>query len=166
MYNLGDKVIYSSLGVFEIADIRTEQVMGASAVYFVLCAKDEPSASQIFVPIGSDIEKRAMRPLISTAEATELIERAKDIEPIEWINENRARANFFKSVIDEGDHKRIISLIKAIDAVQERRIAEGKKPFLQDDHLRSRALKLLCSELATVLECEISEVTDRIFPKN
>ena len=166
MYNLGDKVIYSSLGVFEIADIRTEQVMGASAVYFVLCAKDEPSASQIFVPVGSDIEKRAMRPLISKAQALELIEVAKDIAPIEWINENRARANFSKSVIDEGDHRRIISLIKAIDTVQAKRIADGKKPFLQDDHLRTRALKLLCSELAAVLECEMPEVAERIFPKN
>ena len=163
MYNLGDKVIYSSLGVFEIADIRTEQVMGTSAVYFVLNAKDEPSASQIFVPVGSDIEKRAMRLLITKEEALNLIDSAKDIEPIEWINENRARANFSKSVIDEGNHKRIISLIKAIDIVQAQRIADGKKPFLQDEHLRTRALKLLCSEIATVLECEIAEIAERIF---
>lgn len=166
MYSLGDKVIYSSLGVFEIVDIRTEQVMGASAVYFVLCAKYEPSASQIFVPVGSEIEKRAMRLLITPEQALGLIKTAKDIQPIEWINENRARANFSKSIIDEGDHKRIISLIKSIDIVQAQRIADGKKPFLQDDHLRTRALKLLCSELACVLDCDMDEIAAKIFTKD
>ncbi len=163
MYKIGDTVIYSSLGVFEITDIRTEQVMGASALYYVLTAKDEPSASQIFVPVGSEIEKRAMRPLISKEKALELISTAGEIPPIEWINENRARASFSKSVIDEGDHRRIISLIKAIDKVQAERIESGKKPFLQDDHMRTRALNLLCSELCTVLECDFDEISGKLF---
>ena len=163
MYKVGDRVVYSSLGVFEITDERPEQVFGATAVYYELKAIDEPTASLIFVPKGSPIEKSAMRPLISKERALEIISHASELAPAEWIKENRARANFSKSVIDGGDHEKIISLIKAIDKVQKERIDEGKKPFLQDSHLRERAVKLILSELSLVLGLDEAELREKMI---
>lgn len=158
MYNIGEDVIYSSLGVFRVVDIRELAVLGEVRNYYVLKENDVSSSSEVFVPIGGDTEKNVIRPLMSGDEARQLIDRYDTIAPCSWNDSARPRAAEFKKLIDSGDRHSLISLIKAVEQKQQERLEKGKKPFLADEHTRQKAIKLLCSELACVLNTDVETV--------
>ncbi len=162
MYNIGDFVIYSSSGVYKIVDVRKETVLGEVRNYYVLSEEGSVSSSAVFVPIGGDTEKTVLSPLMTPDEAEALIARYGSIEPCEWIAETRPRAAAFKRLIESGDKNALISLIKSIELMQKQRLADGKKPFLADEHTRQRSIKLLCSELSCVLNTPADDIKARL----
>ncbi len=163
MHVIGERVLYSSNGVMEIADIRDEEIGDTSRRYYVLNKLDSTSSAQIFVPVDNEKLVGNMFPVLTKEEALDLISRAPSIQELDWPTSSRARADKFQSVLDSGDRERIIALIKAIHNNGERRKLEGKRNFLSDDAIMLRAKRLIYSELALVLEKSEEEFSDFIF---
>ena len=158
MLKIGDKIMYGAGGVMTIVDIREESVLDVSRSYYVLRPTLTKSESLTFVPTDNEKLVSAMRPLLSKEEIMELIHYSKTAEPCQWVNENRARQDRFKKIMESGDRKQIISMIRAIDESAIRREAEGKKIFLSDENARAKALKLLHSEISVVFDMPEEEV--------
>lgn len=158
MHKIGDKIMYGAGGVMTIVDIREESIIDTPREYFVLRPTLSRSDSFTFVPVDNERLVASMRPLLTRDELIALLHESRDIPPIKWINENRARQEFFKRVMESGDRRQIVAMINAIDENAKRREAEGKKNFLSDENARAKAIRLLLSEFAVVLDISEEEV--------
>ena len=158
MHKIGDKIMYGAGGVMTIVDIREESVGDVSRSYYILRPTLARTESFTYVPMDNEKLVSAMRPLLSEGEILSLIRSAKDMPPIDWVNENRARQEYFKKIMESGDRAKLIAMIRAIDENGMRREAEGKKNFLSDENARAKAEKLLHSEFSVVLGIPEEEV--------
>lgn len=159
MHKIGDKIMYGAGGVMTIVDIREESIGDVSRSYYVLRPALIRSDSLTFVPTDNEKLVSAMRPLISREEIISLLRGAKDAPALKWINENRARQECFKRIMESGDRAGMIAMIRAIDESAARREAEGKKNFLSDENAKQKAKKLLFSEFSIVLGIPEEEVS-------
>lgn len=150
MRNIGEYVLYGAAGVMTIVDIREESIGDVSRKYYVLRTASSRTDSLTFVPADNERLVGLMRPLVTKDELHRLAESAKDIEPCEWIEANRARSEAFKAIMESGDRVGMIAMIKAINEHGIRRSEEGRKNFLADETAKQKALKLLSSEIAIV----------------
>lgn len=151
MHKIGEKVLYGAAGVMTIVDIREESIGDVSRSYYVLNSAVRRSDSLTYVPTDNEKLVSAMRPLLTEDEIKTLLHSAKDMEPIAWVPENRARSEHFKRVMESGDREKMVAMIIAIDENAKRREAEGKKNFLSDENAKQKAEKLLHTEISVVL---------------
>ena len=150
MYKIGDNIVYGASGVMTIVDIREEVFADAPRLYYILRPTLLRTESFTYVPVDNEALVSNMRPLLSKEEILSLIRSAKDIQPIEWVSENRARQEYFKKIMESGNREMLVAMIRAIDENALRREAEGKKSFLSDESARAKAEKLLHSEFSVV----------------
>ncbi len=158
MHQIGDKIIYGAVGVMTITDIREESIGDISRCYYVLRPALARSESLTFVPCDNDKLVASMYPLMTKTEILDMLHSAKGLSPIEWINENRARQESFKKIMESGDRSKMIAMINAINESAVRREAEGKKNFLSDENAKIKAEKLLNAEIAVVFDMPEEDV--------
>lgn len=151
MHKIGDNIVYGANGVMTVVDIREERIGDDARKYYVLQSPAAHKDSLTFVPVDNEKLVSAMRPLLTREETMEIIRSYPDVQEAEWVNDNRARAERFKGIIEGGDHRAIISIIKAIHQNSLRRGEEGKKNYLSDDAAMRKAEHALYSEFAVVL---------------
>ncbi len=164
MYNIGDKVIYSGMGVAEIVDIRSEVFDGGMRSYYVLKEMGCPTPSETLVPTDNKALVGRMRSLLSPEELVSIIMEAKSLPEIEWIKDNRARAENFKRMIQCGNRLELIRMINSIYEAGKRRTEEGKKNYISDESAMKKAENLLYSEISVVMGIEYDSVPE--FIKN
>ncbi len=162
MHKIGDKVVYASYGVMEIVDIRDEIVMDGSHRYYILEAPSSRSGSQTFVPVENETLVSKMRPLLSKESVLEIISEIDSVIPADWTNDNRARSEKFKAIIESGDHIKMIAMIKLIENTGKQREEEGKKNYLVDEDAKAKAQRLIYSEFAAVLGIDEADVPEFI----
>jgi RNA polymerase-interacting CarD/CdnL/TRCF family regulator len=158
MHKIGDKVLYGANGVMTIVDIREESALDTCRSYYVLRPTLMNTQSLTYVPTDNERLVSAMRPLLTREEIEQLIISSSEIEPLEWVKENRARADRFKKVLESGDRRAMISMIRTVEQSAVRREAEGKKNFLADEGIKLKAQKLLFSEISVVFDIPEEEI--------
>ena len=94
MYAIGEKVIYGALGVMEITDISEQKIGDVCKTYYVLKEYASTSTSLTYVPLDNELLLSQMHPLLTEGEIREVVKAAKCGEPLEWVEDNRARAEF------------------------------------------------------------------------
>lgn len=154
MHKVGDKVLYGTVGVMVIADIREECVYGLTRSYYVL-RELSGRGGETLIPTDSDILVSRMRPLLTREEIDEIIRSAKSAPGAEWIKDNRTRAEKFKKIILSGNRAELITMIHSIYIEGVKRTEAGKKNYLSDENAMRKAEKLLYSEISVV--CGIPE---------
>ena len=162
MPKIGEKVVYGSYGVMEVVDIREETFMNATQSYYVLLPGGAQAGSMTYIPVNNAQLVAKMKPLLSEEEIYSIIKNLDSIPIAEWIPDNRARSEKFKAIIESGDRAGMVSMIKLVKATGVRRAEEGKKNYLADENAMNKAIKLLCSEIATVMGISDDEVLDFI----
>lgn len=162
MHKIGDNIVYGASGVMTVVDVREEQIGDESRKYYVLQSHGGHKDSLTFVPVDNEKLVSAMRPLLSKEKILAIIKDYPEVAEAEWINDNRARAEKFKSIIEGGDHKAIIGVIKAIQQNSLRRGEEGKKNYLSDDAAMRKAEHTLYSEFSIVLGIPEEEVAEMV----
>lgn len=162
MFNIGEKIIYGTNGAFTVKDIRDENVLGTLRRYYILSPVGGNADSRVYVPLDSEKLVSAMRKPVSREEAERIIAEARDIPEAEWKGDNRARMDSFRKIMESGDHRKMISVIKSVKRNSEDRKETGKKSYMTDENALKRAKKLLCSELALSLGASEDEVLDLI----
>ena len=162
MHKIGEKVVYGSFGVMEIVDVRAEKVIDVSREYYSLESVGGTIGSQTFVPVYHEALVANMRPLLTKEEVLTLIRSIDSLPALEWIPDNRARSERFKTVIESGDRSGMISMIKLVRETAVRRALEGKKNYLADENAMNKAIKLLNAEIATVMGISEDMVEDYI----
>lgn len=162
-YSIGDMVVYGINGIMEVIDLRVEKIAAAEHEYYVLSEPDSRTSSYVYVPTDNERLVGAMRPLLTREEAQRLVSEAPGIPALEWCADNRVRTEKFRKIMESGSHPELISMIKAISLMAEKRAEIGKKNYLSDDHAMQKAKKLLYSELSLVLGLTADELEGMIM---
>ncbi len=155
MFKVNDYVVYGSTGVCQIKSISLENFGGRmEREYYVL---NSVNANSMDIYIPTDKCNVVMRKIMSKEEIYELIKVMPDIES-EWISDDHFRKTAFREIIQTGDQKRMVQLIKTIYARKNELEKNGKKLTNSDAETMKTAEKFLYNEFAHVLDIQPEQV--------
>ena len=158
MYGIGDKVVYGAFGVMEIVDVTEETLGDVKKKYYVMKEFSSTSNSLTYVPLENEMLTSQMKPLLTKDEIVAVVKEAKVAPPLEWIEDNRARSEFYKKLLSTSDRLKLLLMIDAVYRTGVRREVEGKKNYIADENSMHRAEKLIATEFALVLGIPENEV--------
>ena len=151
MYAVGDKLLYGTMGIIEICEIADQTVGDVTKKYYVLKEYGSIMSSYTYVPCDNEQLTSQMRPLLTRKEAEHLISIKDKVEPLEWDDDPRRRADHYKSIVASGDREGMIAMIKSIQLMGKKRVDDGKKNYIADENSMKRVYKLLMTELSIAL---------------
>lgn len=151
MYTVGDKLLYGTMGIIEICEIADQTVGDVTKKYYVLKEYGSTMSSYTYVPCDNEQLVSQMRPLLTREEAEHLISIKDKVEPLEWDDDSRRRADHYKSIVASGDREGMIAMIRSIQLMGKKRVDDGKKNYIADENSMKRVYKLLMAELSIAL---------------
>ena len=158
MYGIGDKVVYGAFGVMEILDVTEQTVGDVTKKYYVLKEYSSQSSSLTYVPLDNEALLGHLKPLLTKDEILEVIRAAKAAPTLEWIEDNRARSEYYKRLLSTSDRFMLLCMIDTVYKTGLRRVAEGKKNYIADENSMHRAIKLITTEFSLTLGIPEGEV--------
>ena len=161
MFNIGDNVVYGSVGVCNICEISTRRVMKQDIDYYVLKPISDQQ-STLFVPVDNQLLCNKMRPLLTKTEINEIIYDLKNHDDI-WIKEETRRKEEYNNLLSSGNALKILLVIRSILNQKDKLTSIGKQLHLNDKKLIKTAQKIIDSEFSTVLGIEKQEVSKYIL---
>lgn len=155
MFKVHDYVIYDCHGVSQIVDIIEEDQL-----YYVIQPID--SSLQIKTPVNN--ERVKIRKIMSKNDVLELIESLPELEPI-WIQDLKQRSKKYRQLVNKGDCKDLIRIIKTLKQKEQENLQNKKKFSLTDKDILATATKRLHDEFAFALGLSTEEVNDFIMKR-
>lgn len=156
MYKKGDYVVYRH-DICIIKDIRKNKLNGIT--YYVMNPIDDDS---LIIDIPIEDRMGYLRDVISSDDAKNLIERIRNIDPIEDINEKNLEIKY-KELLNTGKYDGLIQIIKTTFLRNESRASNKKKISEKDSNYFKLAEKYLYNELSISLNMSVEDVKDYIF---
>lgn len=155
MYQKNDFVVYKH-DVCKVIDIKEDS--DAKNTYYVLMPIDDNSLT---IQISTENKRGFLKDVISSDDAKKLLERVKEITPIEEINEKNLEVKY-KELLKTGNHEDLIKIIKTTYLRNENRVHQRKKISEKDDTFFHLAEKYLYNELSVSLNIPVDKVSDYI----
>lgn len=160
MYKINDTVIYASYGVCSITAIETHDFSGENVEYYVLQPIGD-NKNKFYIPISNSKLLDKMRSVYSREEVEELIRIMPDEEFI-WIDDEIKRKETYRKIIEEGDRRKLIKLIKTLYIRKQEFAEQNKKLHTSDERFLDDAENLLYDEFAYALNIQRNEVISYI----
>lgn len=160
MFNVNDYIVYSSMGVCRVADIRKEEDMNGNEAEYYILQPVYGNNMTIKTPVNN--QKVVMRSIVSKEEILSLIASMPQQETV-WIEDNRQRSENFKAALKTGECAELIKLIKTIYTEKQEKSSQGKKLSKADEDIFRAAEKHLYEEFAVVLNIPPEEALHYIF---
>lgn len=157
MFSVNDTVVYGTDGVCTVTDITTRVFAKEKAEYYVLTPIHQSGAC-IYVPTASEALLRKMRRVLSAEEIRQLIADIPQESCQEWITDEASRRAAFKAILQSGDRRELVRMIKTIYLHGQEQKQNGRKLHHSDELMMKDAEKLLYDELAYVLGIRPDEV--------
>lgn len=156
MFAVNDKILYGAQGVYEIAEIRRENLCGTPKDYYIL-KPAVSSGSTIYVPLDNEALTGKMRLILTAEEIHALIREIPDKEAL-WIENELERKEKYHEIIAGGDPHAMVQMIKALYQLQQSQKEKGRKFHIADQNFFRTAEKLLYDEFAAALNMKPCDV--------
>ena len=154
--SVNDVVLYGFDGVCQVTDVATKTIMGVPEECYVLQPVDQKSTT-IFVPVANKALVSRIQRLLQLDEVIELIRSSPEEETI-WIEDDSKRRAAFGQILQGGDRREIMNLIKTL-YLRAQELKKGKRKLHSaDDKLMKEAERRLYDEFAYVLKIEPEHV--------
>lgn len=158
MYEVGDVIIYGSVGVSKIADITTLKAisgMDSDMLYYVISPLYENGT--IYTPV--DTTKVFMRPIISKEEAESLIDSIPSIQAEAYHNTSvQQLSQYYESIISTHNCSNLIEMTMSIYNKKKYIEAQNRKFGLIDEKYMRKAENLIYGEFSVALGIQKEEV--------
>ena len=161
MYSTGDTVVYGTQGVCRIEGTQTKRIRGEYVEYLVLRPVYDQN-STVFVPKKNEKLMTKMRDILSAEEIYNIIQELPEKDPI-WIEDDNIRKSKYQEMIDEGNRRKIMLIIKTLYRHRIEQEEKGRRLHQADEFILKQAEKLLHDEFALVLEIKPEEVVPFIM---
>ena len=160
MYQIGDRIIYGSVGVCEVQAIGPLDMQGAKKGVDYYTLSPVYQDGRIFVPVDTGVY---IRPVLTREEALALIRQIPTIEEAVYENNNpRLLTEHYQVYLKSGECIDLVRLVRAIYAKGRRAAAKGRHLGQVDERSMKRGEEMLHNELACALGIEPGEVKDFI----
>ncbi|MCR5674356.1 MAG: CarD family transcriptional regulator [Lachnospiraceae bacterium] len=160
MLKVGDHTVYGIHGLCRVEDILVPSFLerGKEKDYYLMIA-DADEKGLLYVPVDSEAER--LRKVTDRAAAKKLIEGSGEARELDIAGGKKSEP-IVTAIIKRNQAGEMMSLIKTLYLIRMRREKEGKKFAAVDEKHLATAEKLLFSELAYSLDCEVEEVQQRV----
>ncbi|WP_077619970.1 CarD family transcriptional regulator [Bacillus sinesaloumensis] len=158
MFNIGDLVIYSTMGICRINDICEKTYAGTTREYYVMHPIEDDTLT-IQNPV--DNKKVMMKKIIGQSEAEEVLESFK-LPGIQWIDNGNERNRAYSGIVSSGDRKGISSIINTLLCKKYKLELADKKISEQDRKLLLYIQKVLFKELAITLDTTVEAIAKQV----
>ncbi|WP_453992890.1 CarD family transcriptional regulator [Bacillus nitroreducens] len=158
MFNKGDLVIYSNMGICRINDICEKTYAGTTREYYVMHPIEDETLT-IQNPVNND--RVMMKKIIGTIEAEEVLESFK-VPGIEWIDNGNERNRTYSGIVSSGDRKGISSIINTLLCKKYNLEMADKKISEQDRKLLLSTEKVLFREIAIALNTTVEAISNQV----
>lgn len=162
MYQVNDYVVYGSTGVCQVTNISRENFGGTVSREYYVLNPIYGNSVDIFIP--TDNQNVVMRHILSKAEIMDLIRSMPEIDS-EWIADDSFRKSTFSEILQSGDQRKVVQLIKTLHDRQVDLENNGKRLTSGDSDVMKSAEKLLYNEFALVLDIQPDQVVPFILKK-
>ena len=155
MYNNGDFVIYGIHGVCRIMGTEKQLVNRKRSEFLVL----EPlvqSGSKYYVPTENPTAMGKLRPVLSKDELMQLLDSTVVREDC-WISDEGHRKQAYRELIVSADRLRLMQMVSSLYRYRGAQEAAGRKFHQCDDNFLRDAERLLCMEVALVMDMSNEE---------
>ena len=159
MFKVDEHIIYNTMGVCKVVDIRKEKDINDKETDFYILEPVFGNNLTIKTPINND--KVFMRKIIKRDEVISLIESLPEQET-KWISDDRKRSEIFRATLKKGETEGWVKLIKTIYTEKQEKSAIGKKLMKIDEEIMKTAEKNLYEEFAAALNISPEEVISYI----
>ncbi len=160
IHKLNEYVIYRKNGICQIVDIIEQNFCGqGKKEYYVLKSVYDDNV-KVFVPLGSELEK-GLKKIFSVDEIHALIEAAELLDN-EWIDNSKQRAAMFETILNSGDTKQILWMLKAISGYKKELEEQNKKLKAYDTKYLALGENVVSGEFAFALGIPRKEVVQYI----
>lgn len=157
---VNDYVIWNTEGICKVVDIiYPDFVKNTKREYYVLMPIENNSVT-VYIPV--DIADQRCRKPITVDEAKKLIASIDEIEMAEISNDKECERTY-RSILEEGDLWKVVSIYKNIHERRQCKMREGKKNKVVDEKYYQLVEHNLCHELGFVLHLSKDEVKERLL---
>lgn len=160
MYNINDAVVYGSNGVCVITAIEERDFSGENVEYYILQPVGN-TKNTFYVPTSNSALKDKMRSICSRQEIDSLISTMSD-ECCIWIDNDFQRKEVYRKIIDKGDRKELVRLIKTLYTKSSELSEQHRKLHSADERFLKDAENMLYDEFAYSLNIPREEVVPYI----
>ena len=163
-HTVGDFVTYKQNGICKICSTvkRDFAGMGEREYFELRPVYDEKT--DLFIPKDSQSLTGTMRHILTKDEINKIIDESQTKE-VEWIKDAKERAKAFEAVIEEGDRKRILSIIKVLSLHKAELDGRQKKMYASDSRILALAERIIDEEFAFVLDIDRACVREYIMKR-
>lgn len=162
-YNIGECVVYGHSGVCRIDEIVTREFDGKKQNYYLLRPIAHSNAT-VFVPCDNEKLVSNMRYPISSDEIDRLLNDV-DSDSTEWIDDKKERPAFFKAVMQSGDKKQILRVIRCIYLKKQELMNSNKSLPSTDERILQELERMINDEFSYSLGISADEVSGYIAGK-
>lgn len=160
MYNVNDAVVYGSNGVCVITAIEKRDFSGENVEYYILRPVNNPK-NTFYVPTANSALKNKIINIYSRKEIESLISTMNN-ECCIWIENASQRKEEYRKIIDNGDRRELVRMIKTIYEKNLELIQQHKKLNSSDEKFLRDAENILYDEFSYSLNIPREEVVDYI----
>ena len=160
MYQIGEKIIYGGNGVCVIDEIKVIETphTGEAQQYYVIRPMFQDC--KISVPVDTTV---FMRPVISQAEAEDLVDSIPRVEVEPYYNSALLQLQeYYDAKINTHRCEDLLELTMSLHRKKLRMLEQKRKFGAIDERYMKRAEELLFGELAAALEIQRDEVRQYI----
>ena len=157
MYKIDDVVIYGIEGVCKVEDIIEKSFgdLNPAIKYYVLVPRENKS-SRFFVPVDNPLLTERIKKLLNYNELLDLINGLAS--NVEWIDNNKLRAKYYKDTLNSYSREAIFLLAKQLHYAKTGRIPNVKKLYSIDEEMIRKISLLLFDEFACIADLTVDQV--------
>ena len=133
MLNVGDTVVFGTLGVFTIEETTQKVICGKKTEYFVLRSTSKDSTT-VYLPMDNPSLLDKAKPLVTPEEIGRLIDNIPNSEDY-WVDDHKKRKERFNRILQSGDRGNIMALAGTLRFPQFR--FAGMPHLIRPRHKRS-----------------------------
>ncbi len=152
MYQIGDRVIYGMHGVCRVVELEDRIIDRKKCTYLALEPEGQ-AGSKYLVPTHNAVAMGKLKKLLTAPELEALLQ-SDQVRRSGWIGDENQRKQTYREMITSGDRASLMQMVHSLYVHKAEQTAAGKKFHLCDENFLRDAEKLLCSEIATVLDMD------------
>ena len=155
MYQVGTYVVYGIQGVCRVVGTETRRVNRVRSEFLVLEPLDKHEA-KFYLPTGNSAALGKLKSVLTPEEAMQLLESAGDDGGC-WIPEESRRKQRYRELTSSGDRVALMQMLSEVHRYRQVQLDEGKKFHQCDDNFLRDAERILCVEIALVLNMSFED---------
>lgn len=155
MYKIDEIVVYGVYGLCKIVEISTRSVGEEETEYYILRPVKDPKTT-LFVPTQNKAMTDKMRVPLNAEEINVLVNETPQ-ESI-WIDNQKLRREEYRRMLQNGDRKVLILMVRTLKNRKEEQLSKGKKFHATDEAFLREAEETLAEEFCYVLQASDLQV--------